>query len=65
MGGTGIGRAGDVGVVTNVTSSAINIIAENNNSSGMNTITRHSPTSWSINSASGSYYYTNFSWFLP
>ncbi len=54
---------GDVGIVTSVTAHSINIVANNNNEAGTNTITMHSSRSWSING--GYYYYTNFQWITP
>jgi choice-of-anchor C domain-containing protein len=57
---------GDVGIVENVTSSAITLMVENNNSSGINTIyiSSKDPNSWAINPSSG-FMYTQFAWFNP
>ena len=54
-------NVGDVGIVTSVTSTTITIMAENNNSAGINHITMNSPTNWVIN-AGTPYKYTYFEW---
>jgi uncharacterized protein YraI len=40
-------------------------MVENNESSGLNDITIHSATSWSINGSDSGFYYTSFKWFSP
>ena len=59
------GGVGDVGIVKSVSPTEIVLMAQNNTSSGLNPITLHSSTSWSINSPGSGFYYTSFRWFSP
>ena len=62
---------GDVGVVqavipaTSNQPAKIQLMVENNSSDGLNVITEHSATSWSINLSTSGFYYTSFRWFSP
>jgi len=62
---------GDVGVVkavipaTPYKPATIELMVENNTSNGLNVITEHSATSWSINGSASYFYYTSFQWFSP
>ncbi len=56
---------GDVGVVISVSGDTIELMVENNNGAGTNTIVMSSATSWNINQQSAGYLYTNFAWFAP
>lgn len=62
---------GDVGVVkavipaTMTEPAMIELMVENNSNSGLNLITEHSATNWSINNPSEGFYYTTFKWFSP
>jgi hypothetical protein len=65
------GEVGDVGIVkavipaTATKPASIELMVENNESSGLNDITIHSATSWSINGSDSFFYYTSFKWFSP
>jgi hypothetical protein len=69
--GTDAKMYGDVGVVTAVIPAKlgkpamIQLMVENNSSTGFNVITEHSATSWSINNSAEYFYYTSFKWFSP
>jgi hypothetical protein len=56
---------GDVGIVKSVSGNSIRLMVQNNNNSGINTITMYSAKHWGINGQSSGYYYTNFAWFSP
>jgi hypothetical protein len=56
---------GDVGIVMNVTPTRIYLLVQNNFAAGLNQVDINSPTSWSINSKGGGFYYTTFKWFSP
>ncbi|MGC2174564.1 MAG: hypothetical protein WA614_03770 [Acidimicrobiales bacterium] len=56
---------GDVGIVRSVSGNSIQLMVQNNDNSGLNTITMYSATSWGINGPSSGYYYTSFAWFTP
>jgi hypothetical protein len=56
---------GDVGIVKSVTAATIQLMAENNNESGLNSITIKSPTSWGINDMKSGFYYNTFQWVSP
>ena len=63
--GTNARDYGDVGIVKSVSGSSIQLMVENNDKSGLNSITIHSATDWSINGSASGYYYKDFSWFAP
>jgi hypothetical protein len=56
---------GDVGVVKSVSGSSIELMVQNNDGTGLNSITIQSPRHWSINGQDSGYYYTSFAWFTP
>jgi hypothetical protein len=63
-GDAGTDPVGHVAVVIAVNASSITTLAENETGSGVNTISIHNPTSWSVN-GNGYYHYTHFEWLTP